>query len=181
MGIPRMTEPTDADLVRRILADRSADATAALYRRHWAGAWRAAFAISGRRALADDVAQDGFLKALRALARFDASRPFSPWLHRIVVNLTLNALRDERHEIELNDLPQHGDWFPEMGIDPDLMAALAALHVDRRTVVVLHHWFGYSTAELAELLAVPVGTVYSRLGRAMTELRTSLEVTNVKP
>lgn len=172
-----MTEPNDVDLIRAIRTDGSLEATSQLYRRHWPSAWRAAFAVTGRRAMADDLAQEAFLDALRSLDRFDSDRSFPAWLHRITVNRALNALRDERRLVELGEAyPRQGEWVDEMAFDPDLMNALADLSPERRAVVVLHHWFGYSTAEIAEMLETPVGTVYSRLGRALDQLRSSLEV-----
>src|ERR1043165_7611329 len=92
MGVDRRD---DAVLVRAARAgDR--DSASELFRRHWSGAWRAAYGISGRRALADDVASDAFERAFAALSRFDERRPFAPWLHRIVVNRALDLLRAER-------------------------------------------------------------------------------------
>ncbi|MGZ4387894.1 MAG: RNA polymerase sigma factor, partial [Gaiellaceae bacterium] len=90
-----MGERTDADLVARARGG-SREAAAELFERYWGAAWRAAYAVTGRRALADDVAQDAFERALAALARFDDTRPFAPWLHRIVVNRALDLLRAER-------------------------------------------------------------------------------------
>src|SRR5947199_4735728 len=71
-------------------------AAAGLFARHWRAAWRAAYVVTGRRELADDVAQDAFERAFAALSRFDERRPFGPWLHRIVVNRCLDLLRTER-------------------------------------------------------------------------------------
>src|SRR6185436_4802451 len=86
---------SDAKLVE--LARRgSRDAAAELFTRHWRAAWRAAYVVTGRRELADDVAQDAFERAFGALSRFDERRPFGPWLHRIVVNRCLDLLRTER-------------------------------------------------------------------------------------
>src|SRR5690349_11164893 len=99
-------EPSDRDLVRRARrGDR--EAAAALFGRYWRDAWRAAFAITGRRSLADDVAADGFERAFSALDRFDERRPFAPWLHRIVTNRALDLLRAERRlsDEELPDTP----------------------------------------------------------------------------
>ena len=83
------------------------EAAAALFRRYWSDAWRAAYAITGRRSLADDVAADGFERAFGALGRFDDRRPFGPWLHRIVANRALDLLRAERRlsDEELPDTP----------------------------------------------------------------------------
>src|SRR5438045_9633552 len=77
----------------------SRDAAAELFGRHWRAAWRAAYVITGRRELADDVAQDAFERAFGALSRFDECRPFGPWLHRIVVNRCLDVLRTERRMV----------------------------------------------------------------------------------
>src|SRR2546430_13503122 len=86
---------SDARLVE--LARRgSRDAAAELFARHWRAAWRAAYVVTGRRELADDVAQDAFERAFGALSRFDERRPFGPWLHRIVVNRCVDLLRTER-------------------------------------------------------------------------------------
>src|SRR5204863_9007971 len=99
-------EPSDRDLVRKARrGDR--EAAAALFRRYWRDAWRAAFAITGRRSLADDVAADGFERAFAAPDRFDERRPFAPWLHRIVANRALDPPRAERRlsDEELPDMP----------------------------------------------------------------------------
>ena len=86
---------SDATLVE-LARSGSRDAAAELFARHWRAAWRAANVVTGRRELADDVAQDAFERAFAALARFDERRPFGPWLHRIVVNRSLDLLRTER-------------------------------------------------------------------------------------
>src|SRR5919202_6176651 len=92
----RMT--SDAKLVK-LARTGSREAAAELFARHWRAAWCAAFAVTGRREMADDVAQDAFERAFAALSRFDESRPFGPWLHRIVVNRCLDLLRAERRLI----------------------------------------------------------------------------------
>ncbi|MCC6832912.1 MAG: RNA polymerase sigma factor [Thermoleophilia bacterium] len=143
---------------------------------HWDGAWRAALAITGRTAMAEDVAQDAFERAFAALGRFDERRPFAPWLHRIVVNRALDLVRAERRLVGLDEAAALQAWGPDGGGDRDALTALAALSAERRAVVVLRHLLGYSPPEIAEILGVPVGTVNSRLGRALTELRVALEV-----
>jgi RNA polymerase sigma-70 factor (ECF subfamily) len=74
----------------------SNDAAAELFRRHWTSSWRAAYAITASRAAADDVAQDAFQRAFRALPLFDGRRSFAAWLHRIVVNRAIDLVRSER-------------------------------------------------------------------------------------
>ena len=156
------------------------DAAAELFRRYWRDAWRAAFAITGRRALADDVAADGFERAFAALGRFDDRRPFGPWLHRIVANRALDILRTERR-LAGDEPPDLPDLSPEHGAgDRSLLTAVADLPLERRVAVVLRYGVGMTPKQIAETLDVPVGTVNSRLARALEQLRESLEVEHVE-
>ena len=156
------------------------DAAADLFRRHWRDAWRAAFAITGRRALADDVAADGFERAFSALDRFDERRPFAPWLHRIVANRALDILRAERR-LSHADLPDTPDVAPgHASGDSGLLGAVAELPLERRVAVVLRYGVGMTPKQIAETLDLPVGTVNSRLARALEQLRESLEVQHVE-
>ena len=71
----------------------SQEAIAELFARHWTPAYRAAYLVCGDGAAAEDIAQEAFLAALRALPRFDTRRPLRPWLHRIVVNRAIDFAR----------------------------------------------------------------------------------------
>src|ERR671914_1636603 len=75
----------------------------ALFRTHWPRAYRAAYLVTHDAAAAEDIAQESFLAALRALDTFDRRRPFGPWLHRIVVNRAIDWTRARklRAEVEL--------------------------------------------------------------------------------
>lgn len=167
----------------RVLVERarrgSRPAAGELFERHWPGAWRAAFAVTGRRDLADDIAQDGFERALRALGRFDAHRPFAPWLHRIVVNRALDVLRKDRRLVALDEVPDLPARDECADADGALLAAVADLTPERRAVCVLRYGLGYGPVEIADLIGVPVGTVHSRLARALTDLRLSVEAADV--
>ena len=161
---------SDAKLVRAA-RDGSTDAAGELFSRHWPGAWRAAYAVTGRRALADDVAQDAFERAFGALARFDERRPFAPWLHRIVVNRSLDLLRSERRLVGADAAREAAEWDdPRLG-DRAMLEAVSVLPEQRRVVVVLRYGLGYPPAAIADLLGLPVGTVHSRLARALDDLR----------
>ena len=105
-----MRAPTDGELVVSARAG-SREAAAELFARHWPRAWRIARTVTGRRDMADDVAQDAFERAFAALSRFDERRPFEPWLHRIVVNRSLDLLRSERRLVG-NDAVERieGEW-----------------------------------------------------------------------
>jgi RNA polymerase sigma-70 factor, ECF subfamily len=161
----------DGELVVRA-RQGSREAAGELFARHWPGAWKVARAVTGRRDMADDVAQDAFERAFAALSRFDRRRPFGPWLHRIVVNRSLDLLRSERRLIGPEGLDRiEGEWRDHTGEDRELLAAVAVLSPQRRVVVVLRYGLGHTPTAIAELLDLPVGTVNSRLARALEDLR----------
>lgn len=171
-----MRAASDSTLVIRAKRG-SKDAAAELFTRHWPGAWRAALGITGRRDMADDIAQDAFERAFAALARFDEHRPFAPWLHRIVVNRALDLLRSERRLVGLDDASEDAlaAWDPDGSADRNLLRAVAGLSLERRAVVILRYGVGHTPSQIAGILGVPAGTVHSRLARALEELRAGVE------
>src|SRR6266513_3029169 len=74
-----------------------------LFRHHWPRAYRAAYLVVHDSAAAEDIAQEAFLAAVRALDRFDRRRPFGPWLHRIVVNRAIDWSRARALRREVGD------------------------------------------------------------------------------
>jgi RNA polymerase sigma-70 factor (ECF subfamily) len=163
----------DAALVRAAQAG-SADAVDELFRRHWPAAHRAAWLVVHDAAAAEDIAQEAFLSALRALDRFDRRRPLGPWLHRIVVNRAIDWSRARalRPEGEFATEPVSADVA--VGFSDEVIAALAALGPEQRAVVVLRHLLGYTPGEIATMLDLPRGTVNSRLRRALDALAETL-------
>jgi RNA polymerase sigma-70 factor (ECF subfamily) len=146
----------------------------ALFRAHWGRAFRAAYLVTHDAAAAEDVAQEAFLAAVRALDRFDRRRPFGPWLHRIVVNRAIDWARARRlrAEVELGEAPAAD--APERGNAEGLAAAIAELPPEQRAVIVLRHLLDYTPGEIAELLELPRGTVNSRLRRGLDALKERL-------
>ncbi len=151
----------------------SRDAVEELFARHWDGAYRAAVLVTGDRAAAEDIAQEAFLSALRALPRFDARRPLRPWLHRIVVNRAIDWSRSRtlRREVAegAGDLPCP-TAARRPGPDEDIVAALLELGVEQRAVVVLRYFLDLTPGEIAVALDLPRGTVNSRLRRGLDAL-----------
>jgi RNA polymerase sigma-70 factor (ECF subfamily) len=90
--LPAWLGRREAVLVREA-QNGSEDALEELFRRHWRATHRAAYLIVHDSAAAEDIAQESFLAAIRALDRFDRRRPFGPWLHRIVVNRSIDWAR----------------------------------------------------------------------------------------
>jgi RNA polymerase sigma-70 factor (ECF subfamily) len=149
----------------------SASGIEALFRLHWPRAYRAAYLVVHDAAAAEDIAQEAFLAAVRNLDRFDRSRPFGPWLHRIVVNRAIDwtRARQLRGEAELHESLPAPEHEPELG--GPLLGALAALPPEHRAVIVLRHLLGYTPGEIAEVLGLPRGTVNSRLRRGLDSLQ----------
>lgn len=170
----RRVDTPDGALVRAARrGDR--DAANALAERYWDDAWRAAYAITGRVDLADDVAQDAFERAFLHLDRLDDRRPFRPWLHRIVLNRTLDLLRAERRRGAVEITPEIAAPLDDTGHGP-FMDMVAGLPLERRIPVVLRYLLDYTPAEIAELTDTPVGTIGSRISRALADLRATMEV-----
>ena len=144
----------------------------ALFREHWPRAHRAAFLVVQDGAAAEDIAQEAFLAAVRNLDRFDRKRPFGPWLHRIVVNRSIDwararTLRRETAEVESGEEYDTGDLGT---FSQGVAAGLASLKPEHRAVIVLRYLLDYTPGEIAELLDVPRGTVNSRLRRGLDRL-----------
>jgi RNA polymerase sigma-70 factor, ECF subfamily len=153
----------------------SAAGLEALYRAHWPRAYRAAYLVVHDAAGAEDIAQEAFLAAIRALHRFDRRRPFGPWLHRIVVNRAIDWARARRlrGEVEADDSLAADPASPaEL---PELARLLAQLPPEQRAVIVLRHLLEYTPGEIAELLDLPRGTVNSRLRRGLDALSREVE------
>jgi RNA polymerase sigma-70 factor, ECF subfamily len=166
----------DAALVRA--AQRgSVEAVDELFRRHWPSAHRAAFLVVHDAAAAEDIAQEAFLAALRALDRFDRRRPLGPWLHRIVVNRAIDWTRARtlRAESAADAAPEPAAPEAPEPLDGEILTALADLGPEHRAVVVLRHLLGYTPGEIAAMLELPRGTVNSRLRRALDALAEELD------
>src|SRR4051812_11972109 len=142
-----------------------------LFRLHWATAYRAAYLVVHDEAAAEDIAQEAFLSAIRALSRFDRRRPFAPWLHRIVVNRAIDHARSRalRREVAEERVPEviGGEAGPSAVYSDEVVAALAQLPPDQRAVIVMRHLLEYTPGEIAAALELPRGTVNSRLRRGL--------------
>jgi RNA polymerase sigma factor (sigma-70 family) len=151
--------------------------------RHQRAALRTAFAVMGSESEAEDVTQEAFVKAFRALPRFREGLPLRPWLMQIVANEARNRRRSrgrrERLAVRAAAVGGHEPGSTEdlaLGAVSagELRAALAGLDDRDRTVIALRYFAGLSEAETAAALDVPAGTVKSRLSRALDRLRDRL-------
>jgi RNA polymerase sigma-70 factor (ECF subfamily) len=145
-------------------------------------ALRVAYVIAGNGADAEEAAQDGFVKAWRALGRFREGAPFRPWLLRIVANEARNRRRSagRRAHLAVRAATEESSGgaapSPEAAVlsseqRETLLAAVNELPDDQRAVISLRYFAGLSEHEIAETLDVPTGTVKSRTARALERLR----------
>jgi RNA polymerase sigma-70 factor (ECF subfamily) len=167
---------SDAALVRD--AQRGSErAVEELFARHWPDAYRTALLIARDRAAAEDIAQEAFLSALRALPRFDRRRPLRPWLHRIVVNRAIDWARARRlrREVDVEAVPETAAPAAKVTGLGSMGEALGRLSPEHRAVVVMRYLLEFTPGEIAELLDLPRGTVNSRLRRGLDALGEVLE------
>ena len=154
--------------------DGSVSDLEALFRSHWPRAYRAAYLVTHDAAAAEDIAQESFLAAIRALDSFDRRRPFGPWLHRIVVNRAIDwtRARQLRSEVELSESLAASERSEAPG--DEVLAALRRLSPEHRAVIVMRYLLELTPGEIADSLGLPRGTVNSRLRRGLDELAEEL-------
>ncbi|TVR62976.1 MAG: sigma-70 family RNA polymerase sigma factor [Gemmatimonadales bacterium] len=175
-----MPVPSERELIDGAAqGDRAA--SRALYERYAPRVYAVVRRIAGDEDLAEDAAQEAWIRAFRALPGFRGDARFSTWLHRIAVNSALQGLRGRRRRSEVqetlpDDLPDPGD---DESADPlaarRLEAALDRLPQGMRTILVLHDVEGFTHGEIAERLGVQPGTSKSQLFKARARMRLILK------
>ncbi len=154
----------------------------ALYRANLRRVYALCHRMAGDATLAEELAQDVFVRAWQRIGSFRGESAFSSWLHPLTVNVALSERRsrqrrtsrlmstDDPASFERHDRPRTG---PEAGVD--LERALATLPPGARSVFVLHDVEGYKHEEIAAMTGVATGTSKAQLHRARRLLREALE------
>lgn len=135
--------------------------------------------MTGNDTDAQDATQEALIAVVRGLPRFDGRAAFTTWMYRVATNACLDELRRRKRRpepasTETESLPRSSDATPEL--DQTLAdrfaldAALATLSDEFRSVIVLRDVLGLDYAAIAEVLALPAGTVRSRIARGRAEL-----------
>ena len=168
----------DADLVE--MASGDLDAYGELVRRHQDFVYGAALRVVRNPVLAEDVAQEAFVRAYKALPDFRGQAQVRSWLYRIATNLALNAV-SRRREYPQDSMPEVATQRgPERETElalmrDDLESAIAELSPDLREALVLREFDGLSYQEIAKRLDLPLNTVRTRILRARRGLRSEME------
>jgi len=168
------------------LIDRSAAGDQEAFRqlviRHHRLVINVAFRALGELSLAEDVAQEVFLKVYKALPGYRHEKPFKHWLHRVAANAVTDALRRRRPIVSLDAMEQPPasresdpmDVATRHDLQKAVRQAIASLPSHYRDTIALQAFGELSYEEIAKTLDVPLGTVMSRLNGAKRLLRERL-------
>src|SRR5438477_9379521 len=164
----------EQDLIQRA---REGERTAieALYQKYSPRVYAVVRRLAGEDALAEDWAQEAWVRAIRALPKFRGDAQFSTWLHRIAVNIALHgqrwrARRAGREEDLPVSVPSSAGQSHTL-LKVRMERALAALPERMRQVIVLHDVEGHTHEEIAEMLGIMPGTSKSQLFKARAHMR----------
>jgi RNA polymerase sigma-70 factor, ECF subfamily len=127
---------------------------------------------------AEDVVQDALIRAWRDLRGLRDRERFDAWLHRLLVHACADQARRSRRRLEMTvdmiDRPDDADEIARVADRDEIERAFLELTIEHRSVLVLTHYVGLPAAEVAEILGIPTGTVYSRLHHGSRAMRASL-------
>ena len=171
-------ELTDADLVARVLVDEDQHAFSELVRRHQS-AVRGLLRQLTRTdvALADDLAQQAFLRAYKNIRSFRGEARFSTWLYRIAYNCFREDARRRKELVGIDEeqlQTQHDPQVANPALRHDLMRALSLLPLNERSAVLLCCQNGLSHDEASRVLDIPLGTVKTNVLRGREKLKRML-------
>lgn len=175
-----MTENPEFVLINRVLAGEH-QLYAELVNKYQSYAYTIALKIVENRPEAEEIAQDGFIKAFRSLSTFNQEAKFSTWLYRIVFNTAITYKRKSKqkfHSIEntIIEHKQEADGFLEREDKKKFIKnALATLNATDRLVITLFYLKELSLDEIAEITSMQANTVKVRLHRARQRLGDELQ------
>jgi RNA polymerase sigma-70 factor (ECF subfamily) len=176
-----MSRPADDELELIVQAKQGdRHAFGELVRRHRRGVINVVYRLCGNIHLAEDAAQEAFIRAWQHLPSYRPRSPFRNWVYRIAINVARDALRRERETVDISELA-----LPSPDADPGtrveraeradrVRRAVLALPSASREVLILREYEGLSYREIADTLSIPLGTVMSRLNYARSRLRETL-------
>jgi RNA polymerase sigma-70 factor (ECF subfamily) len=178
IGMSTDVSTTPEHRLIRLAADGDAAAIRTLYDRYAPRVYAVVRRIAGDDDLAQDYAQEAWIRAIRALPSFRGDARFSTWLHRIAVNAALQALRkaDTRKKRE-GPVPDEVPIAPKPRdslLQRRLEQALDGLPQGMRRVLILHDVEGYTHEEIGDVLGVTSGTSKSQLSKARAKMRAML-------
>jgi RNA polymerase sigma-70 factor (ECF subfamily) len=149
-----------------------------IYKRQYPFVYRLAYSLSGNVMEAEDVAQEVFIASIKGLATFRGESLLSTWLYRITTRICARHLaRKPRHQwlnTQIDELP-NSDRADSDIVSKELLQAILKLSIPMRVVLCLVAIEGLSHQTAADVLGVPVGTIWSRLHSARKQLSENLD------
>ena len=171
-------ELTDGDLIARVLVDDDQHAFGELVRRHQSSVRGLLRQLTRTDvALADDLAQNTFLRAYKNIRSFRGESRFSTWLYRIAYNCFREDARRRKELVGIDEEQLQAQRDPQVadpGLRHDLMHALSLLPLNERSAVLLCCQNGLSHEEAARVLDIPLGTVKTNVLRGREKLKGTL-------
>ena len=186
--------PSDKTLAAQAVAGRQS-AFRELLSRYEKPVFALVYRMVRDRALAEDLAQETFVRAFNAIGSYNHRYKFSSWIFKIANNLTIDYLRKKRLDtvsihgsrhavtkdeqartsLELESPDERPDAYVEnMELGSEIEAAIGRLRPEYKSVTLLRHVEGYSYKEIAEIMDLPLGTVKTYIHRARLELQETL-------
>jgi RNA polymerase sigma-70 factor (ECF subfamily) len=174
-----MHEPSDEALVASVVARRDAVAFETLVLRYQSRVRNWLRQLARDAALADDLAQETFIRAWERAHTFSGKGRFSSWIMKIAFNCYLQSRRTQALQSKLTAIA--GDDVADLVAPrsdelPDLPKMLASLSDDERLTMILCYAHGLSHSEIADIVAMPLGTVKSHLQRGRAKIRERFEL-----
>ena len=118
---------------------------------------------NGNKALADDLAQDAFIRAYKYLRTFKATAGFSTWLYRISYNVFIDYTKSLKKTDDIEGYDCISEDDKDVGSEIDMQSALKVLNGNEKVAILLHYDKGYSHNEIAKIMDIPLGTVKTNI------------------
>lgn len=166
----------DRELVQAVKTGNH-EAFATLVKRYHRLVYGICYRMTANPSDAEDLAHDAFVEAYLKLHQLREAEKFAPWLKTLTLNLCRMWYRQNKHDIEIDELP----LIPFISVTEDesmyerLSYGLSKISATQRLLLILHYWEGLSYEEMAKFLEIPIGTVMSRLHRARHALKQLME------
>ena len=160
-----------------------------LYKEHFPRVYRTAFFVTGDHQMAEDVAQEAFLKAFKNLHKLQERQKFGSWISVIASNHAVDQLRKNKKVFFTDNMETYGgeahadnptECWDMKELQQEVRDALTLLEPEEREIIVLKYFNELSIKEIAALVEAPSGTIKSRLFRAREKVRLLLQPHDAK-
>ncbi len=173
----KMDNESDREAIIEI---RSGDKEAykIIVNRYMKKAFYTALGFAGNSDDAADLSQEAFVRAYRAISKFDIKKPFFPWFYRILRNVCLNYKRKKRRlqEVPIETVQcNESQSLEKESLSHEVWNAISQLRVNEKEIILLKYFQRLSCKEIAKALDCPIGTVMSRLYYARKQLKEKLK------